>query len=84
MAEIKVNMNDNVKVKLLQKGIDILESKHNWLKSIDSNIPGFELKLDEEGYYKDQLWSLMSDFGTHIGMGTSSVFETNIIMCVDE
>ena len=40
----------------------------------------FELKLDEDGYYETQLWSLMEKFGDHCGLAKEYPFEIDIII----
>lgn len=83
--DIKFNINDYIKVKLTPKGKMILYEQHEqFLKSISeerrSKFP-YKLTLDEDGYFKEQMWSIMNTFGSYIVMGTDNVFETNIIMC---
>jgi len=40
----------------------------------------FELKLDEDGYYKEQLWRIIQVFGKYIALGADVLFETNVII----
>jgi hypothetical protein len=42
------------------------------------------LKIDEEGYYSDQLWCLFSVFGPYINLGCVMPFETGIIIIQDQ
>lgn len=75
------NINDYVKVKLTNYGIEILKQQHDELKNkFGGDIGEFDLKLDSEGYYETQLWSLMSDLGQYCIMGRELPFETNIIL----
>jgi hypothetical protein len=83
--DTKFNINNFVKVKLTQKGIDILKRNHDDLnKRCNGVLDEFELKLDEDGYYKDQLWSIMQSFGEHMYLGVCEPFETEIICCNGE
>jgi hypothetical protein len=73
---MKLNLNDRVKVKLSPKGIAILQQEYPTMK-----VP---LKIDEEGYYSDQLWCLFSVFGPYINLGCVMPFETGIIIIQDQ
>lgn len=84
MADFKFNVNQQVKVKLTEKGIKILKEKHDSLNEHIISRGGtplgeFELRLDEDGYYRTQLWCLMHDFGKHMFIGTDNPFETDMI-----
>lgn len=81
MEDIKFNMNDYVKVKLTELGIDILKTRHEKIKVLFPSIGEFELKLNEDGYYKTQLHDLFNTFGNYFYMGAIGLpFETNIIL----
>lgn len=81
MDEIKFNMNDHVKVKLTELGIDILKNRHEKVKEIFPSLDEFKLNLDEDGYYKTQLHDLFNTFGNYFYMGAIGLpFETNIIL----
>jgi hypothetical protein len=75
------NMNDTVKVKLSEIGIARLKELHESLNETvrqinDVGIKEWELKFDDEGYYKTQLWRLFQDFGDMIGVAKQSPFES--------
>lgn len=76
-----INMNDKIKVKLTQKGVNILKNKHEESRKLCPILSEFELKLDKNGYYEDTLWHLFRDFGEYIMMGCDFPFETNITIC---
>lgn len=82
---VKTNLNYAVKVKLNDDGIDILRKNHEVLYShiglLDSHP--FSVKLDEEGYYRVQLWTLMQDFGPYISLGRIPPFDTDILIGLD-
>lgn len=87
--KFKVNFNDFVKVKLTEYGIEILKQKHEEDKKsisetaskeyIDTVFGDFKLKLDEEGYFKEQIWKLMYLFGEHMNVIYKNVFESDMI-----
>lgn len=82
---VKTNMNYAVKVKLNEDGIDILHKQHDELYRHNGFLAPrpFTLKLDEEGYYRTQLWALMQDFGPHISVGRIPPFDTDILIGLD-
>jgi hypothetical protein len=63
-----INMNDLVKVRLTEKGLDYLCRKHSDLER-EAALHGFEIKSyeppkkDLEGYSEWKLWVLMGAFG---------------------
>ena len=65
---MKFNLNDYVRVKLTPHGREILKTTYN----------NYQPRIDKNGWYRTQLWSLMEDFGPHIRMGTKPPFETEI------
>jgi hypothetical protein len=80
---MKMNINQYVKVRLTEKGKEILLNDHNRIdqqlkESGAKGLGTFILKLDKDGYYKDQLWNIMSVFGDYMLMGTDLPFETEI------
>jgi len=77
---MKYNINQYVKVKLTDYGMDILKKDHDelqmWMPE-DARRPFEEPKL-KDGWYKTQLWILMNSFGSHLSMGGKLPFETEI------
>lgn len=69
------NINDCVKVKLTDEGINILREQYNsMLKQLTSEqkkaMGSFKLpEVDEEGYTKFQFWDLMNHFGQYMYNG---------------
>ena len=83
--DFKVNANEMVKVKLTEYGISILKQQHEELDAFVKEQGGkgmgeFKLHLDEDGYYKTQLWMLMSNFGHVMHMGIENPFEMDMIV----
>lgn len=80
--EIDVNINDNVLVKLNDKGFKILEDQHEALRELFLNVGEFvPPKTDSDGYCKFQLWELMQTFGPHIRLSEQPPFDTEIKIC---
>lgn len=78
-----LNMNDTVRVKLNQRGLDIMKANHDNLYDVVRKNGGAGRewsppKLDSEGFYSTQLWCLMQEFGAHIRLGFDVPFETEI------
>jgi len=75
---MKINLNQNVKVKLTKAGLFALECNHlRDYKNIyqTEDVPKFTPpEVDNEGYTTFQLWILMNQLGPHIGMGKASIF----------
>lgn len=75
---IEFNLNYRMGVKLTELGIEILRQRHEEFRRRVPSVPEFELKLDEDGYYRDQAWSIMQVFGEHVGMARPPVFSTEV------
>lgn len=89
--EIKFNINQYVKVKLTQEGINIYESRNDKLNEyIDIHggkklkRPIYSEKCDSEGYIKMQMWDFMELFGEHIDIARQCPFETDIFFIIKE
>jgi len=83
-----ISLNDEVKVKLKIKGVDILETRHHNLRvKIISNggkdIGSYSLPLDEDGYYTTQLWVLLNIFHTEFNWNGFDVFQNNELIFKD-
>lgn len=81
----KTTMNNYVKVKLTEHGIMILKMRYAELTQDsaffdEDDIEGFELNLDEDGYYRVQLWELMHQFGKNMCTGCAEVFDINDVI----
>ena len=75
MTYKKTNLNNYIKVKLTEKGIDILKQRYGTDYPID---------IDDEGYTKFQMWDFARLFGEHMGMGFCLVCQTNVIVQVGD
>lgn len=73
--EIKINLNDFIKVKLTETGKDIFNHRFDDLnkklgKEVYKNI---SLKEDENGYVEFQLWDFMQIYGSYMYMAGPTV-----------
>lgn len=80
------NINENVRVKLTNVGIEILKKQHEEFKkrmldvNPDAEIKDFDLNdyLDGEGYFTTTMYTLMEQFGEHINSSSNLPFKSNI------
>lgn len=80
---MELNINENVKVKITEYGLKILEDNFNKLKKDFPSIDySFEKpKVDEDGFSKMQLHEVMKTFGKYMYMGTTKYpIELSIII----
>lgn len=75
-----MNMNEWVKVKLTESGIGELKRQHEELKVLVPNLGRFNLNIDDDGYCKFQLWSLMNELGHLCKLGLEPPFDTEILI----
>lgn len=78
--QVKINVNDYVKVKLNKKGFEIhrKDYDHLWV----GRIPPYEYKAPEVdcyGYSKFPLWELMQTFGQYLRIGELIPFDSEIV-----
>lgn len=79
---VQFNANEQVRVKLNERGEAILRKQHADLVNATQGRydEPFVLKLDEEGYYRAQLWSLRQTFGPHMTLGSLPPFDLDIVL----
>jgi hypothetical protein len=66
MNWMRFNTNESVRVKLTEVGLVEFKRKAEELNArLPAGVAKFptEPRLDEDGYYTDQMWSVMNDFG---------------------
>lgn len=85
---MKFNLNDNVLIKLTDRGRQILKERHDQFvkdfPSISDDLKEHRPpKEDIQGYSEWQLWVLMETFGPNISIGFNPPFETTIIIPPD-
>jgi hypothetical protein len=74
------NVNENVRFKVLPRGLAVLKADHDALNASASGILG-EWKppeADADGWSKMQLWCVMRAFGPHFANGFDAPIETSI------
>ena len=77
MSEVRINLNEDVKVKLTDLGKDIYYHRFDGFNRICGKIvckPSFP-KVDAEGYTKFQLWNFMKIYGEHMGLTMPNVIK---------
>lgn len=89
MSSVPFNINDNVRVKLNERGLEIHKNWHDgFLELLPEHVrdkhPYRMPEVDILGYYECQLWSLMEMFGPHIRLGELPPFDTEIFLVVRE
>ena len=77
MNEVRINLNEVVKVKFTDLGKDIYYHRFDELNQVYGRIvckPSFP-KEDAEGYTKFQLWDFIETYGEHVGIAKPNVIE---------
>ena len=86
----KINLNDQIKVKLTPLGAEIYYHQYDELNKWIKERGGKQLEprmpeIDKDGYTKFTLWNFMELYGEHIGMCKPSVISPLYIeLCQDE
>ena len=74
---MRLNLNDEIKVKLTEHGKDIYYHQYDRLNTAlgrEVCKPSYP-KVDEDGYTTFQLWCFMELYGVHMGMTLPNVIE---------
>ena len=82
--KVKINLNSFVWFKPTEKGKEAYRRRYYHLEQILKEVqlsdatpfPVSEIKLDENGYAKMQLWEFMQIFGEYMVMGFDNVIES--------
>lgn len=77
MNEIKINLNESIKVKLTDLGKEIYYHRFDDLNKLNGKeilTPNFP-KVDKDGYTTFQLWDFMQMYGRYIGMTKPNVIK---------
>ena len=80
MKYVPFNINSQIKVKLTERGHEILRKHTEDLRLIEPNYPDWNLNEDAEGYSKWHMWDLMNWFGEFLYNGCDIPFETEILI----
>lgn len=81
---LKFNLNDFVKVKLTDHGIDLYYHQYDDLISRGAKLTRSYPKIDDSGYTEFQLWRFMQIYGKHMANGAPSVVESVSIFFDDD
>ena len=77
--EVSFNINEYVKVKLNESGLNELERQHEELRQRLLSVGEFRPpKVDEDGYSKFQMHDLMKRLGHTCMLGVEPAFDANI------
>ena len=82
-GELRINLNEEVKVKLTDLGKEIYYHRYDDLNEMAGREvirPSFP-KVDADGYTIFQLWDFINLYGNHIGMGFQNVIRPLEIVC---
>ena len=75
-----INLNENIKAKLNDRGKDIYYHQYDLILPFCPHIKPSYPKVDKDGYTEFQIWHFMELYGEHIGMGRNPVLESmNVI-----
>ena len=82
MTDLKIDLNDMVRVKLTEEGIRRYTARARRLNKI---YPAARCRpllptLDAEGYYRAQLWTIIQDYGDKIRLGNKLPIESEFIV----
>ena len=72
------NINQTIKVRLNEKGYDILREKHNKIRRKCPKLKSYEPPPTVDGWSEWQLWDFMQTFGPYVGWGKLLPFEADI------
>lgn len=84
MEKVYFNINQFVYVKLTEHGKEVFLKYANVVSIFLTGLREYKkiedtwLEPEVDGYYKFQLWLLMQIFGSHIELGFSNCFDTDI------
>lgn len=82
---VNFNINETIKVKLTDKGYQLLSDNHN---RFVGKIPNFNIltledfkeRADNKGYTKFQMWTFIEEFGAVTRMGMDEHYHMNIVI----
>lgn len=79
-AWLSFNVNDEVRVKLTTVGIERMRRRHDELNKVVGGALGAfrQPKVDDDGWSRFQLWTLISELGGALTMGRPVPFETTM------
>lgn len=77
------NLNEYIKVKIYDKGYQVLADNHNKYLGVIKNwekrdAEYYKLKADENGYTRFQAWNFIEEFGSVTRLGMNGYYSTEI------
>ena len=84
MEFFKTNLNNYIKVKLKPEGVEIYRKYHVTVFGDSLEDYLFDYKVDEDGYFKIQLWRFVNIFGEYMVMGYEMPFDLNVMIQSEE
>lgn len=82
MSEIEINLNQSARVKLTPFGIQTYQRKmmaFNAILPVDLKMD-INPQLDDDGYYRAELWRIMQEFGSVLGPASRQPFDMTILV----
>lgn len=79
MKWINFNINDKIRVKLTLFGYQIYKEHAESFDQYGCNMSRIP-PIDNDGWWEEQCWSIMSIFGKHLHNGGNVPFETDIMV----
>lgn len=73
---VKLNINDTIKVKLTEYGMNVLNKKYNEIQKHHL------CQFDDDGYFTTQIWILFALFGAEFATWAPQMFEKNEMLMV--
>jgi len=81
MAQVAINLNYEVRVKLTDYGLQLLLNQRNETAIVKLTLEEYKSqKVDREGYAAFQFYELMHRFGSHLYVGCRMPFASDILI----
>lgn len=89
MKHIKFNLNDHIKVKLHDRGYDLLANNHN---AFAAYLPDWEIRTaeyyksraDADGYTRFQAWCFIEQFKDTFDLGICGFYDNDILIEIEK
>ena len=79
---IPVNINEQILVKLNERGQQILKNYYQKFNLDDEQLK-FSIETNSEGFYQTELWNFCAIFGPYFNVGGDNISENNEIFFND-
>ena len=82
---MKFNINNPIKIKLTDKGREIIKKRHeDFWSQRNADIEFKPWPEDEDGWSKQQMYNVFHVFGDYLTVGREPPFETEIDLMIEE